>query len=759
MVFLSNADGTIVKTISSQVHQGAAYVNEVVFAGPFAGSCTVTAHFRTPNGITLSPQVMAKTDGGTLIAGVDYNAWTCLLSAPVTELPGDVTVMFMVTPAGQGTEIPARIVTAPTNFPVVPGVYIAPPEEPAADLWTEIVAAISTVSGKADDNANAIKALQAKDATIEADVEGIHTDIDGIRGEVAGLQTGKLDKVTTATENSMVYAKTPEGEQQMLPFPDGTIANLQDGDGTASIQQVGNEALGPHAVALGNKSTAGVKGYYVSAVYYEGNYAYITLAKAPIAQISNSLPDIDPTFETGWKDTTRYRLSFKFLVGETYEPFHKYVNNVSISAIDHNRIRVPKTAIPEGTVSYANYDGMTVKGDNSVYCPNYPSVGWAELADAAIAAGNGAQATANNSCAAGGEAKATADYAFAAGRGTASNDNAVATGAATASGRFSHATNGARATGEYAHATNEAAASGKGAHAENYTSCEASGDYSHAEGNGKATAWQAHAENSGTANGVQSHAEGKNSVAGGEGAHAEGGNCTASAPLSHAEGSYCVAGGRASHAQGIANSTTASGQFAAGRWSKPGYDALGNQAADSAFLVRIGNGTAEANRSNAFTLDTSGTATMVAAQGSTPAITLPSHFITKEYADAHYGGGSSATYAKGNVTVSMWFAGDSSILYDGADSVPSLSQYGFFYFTDYGSNVMAHSITYLLENISGPSYQFVLPPFSTYQRPDYQPPDEILYYNYMFPNYYEGSFTQQDGKYRFDGVIYYIKKV
>ena len=104
MVFFSNAQGTNVKIVADPVNQGSVNANEVIFAGPFAPSNTVTVTYRTPGGISLTPRILSLVDGSQIIDGVEYNAWTGLLDAAVTEFAGTVTAMFSIT-ASEGTNI------------------------------------------------------------------------------------------------------------------------------------------------------------------------------------------------------------------------------------------------------------------------------------------------------------------------------------------------------------------------------------------------------------------------------------------------------------------------------------------------------------------------------------------------------------------------------------------------------------------------------------------------------------------------------
>ena len=142
------------------------------------------------------------------------------------------------------------------------------------------------------------------------------------------------------------------------------------------------------------------------------------------------------------------------------------------------------------------------------------------------------------------------------------------------------------------------------------------GNYSVAEGyNVISSGYCSHAEGRDTtASGIYSHAEGHRAIASGRYSHAEGANPEASGDCSHAEGYDTIASGRYSHAEG--RGATASGIYshAGGYYTEADGDymtAIGKyntKNSNKAFV--IGNGTADTKRSDAFTVDWSGNATM-----------------------------------------------------------------------------------------------------------------------------------------------------
>jgi hypothetical protein len=227
-------------------------------------------------------------------------------------------------------------------------------------------------------------------------------------------------------------------------------------------------------------------------------------------------------------------------------------------------------------------------------------------------------ALANNSHAEGNATTAVGDGSHAEGIGTkaigvqshAEGNNTTAIGGyshaegqqTTAKGDYSHAEGYFTiAVGNIAHAEgNATTAVGDSSHAEG-VSTTALGDYSHAEGGSTITIGVgSHAEGQQTtAVGDYSHAEGKSSKAVGTNSHAEGTGTTAAGTNSHAEGFLTKAIGGYSHTEGLGTVANQSYMQAIGQYNVTGSDQ------HYAYFV-VGNGTADASRSNAFRVSGSG---------------------------------------------------------------------------------------------------------------------------------------------------------
>ena len=174
-------------------------------------------------------------------------------------------------------------------------------------------------------------------------------------------------------------------------------------------------------------------------------------------------------------------------------------------------------------------------------------------------------------------------------------------------GLYSHAEGyDTTASGDCSHTEGkQSTASGDHSHAEGYDTT-ASGDCSHAEGEyTTASRNNSHAEgNHSIASGQCSHAEGKQSTASNFASHAEGEYTTASGVASHTEGSSTTASGDHSHAEGLFTTAQRRSQHTQGEYNI--LDTKGTTSKRGEYAHIVGNGTSDANRSNAYTLDWNG---------------------------------------------------------------------------------------------------------------------------------------------------------
>ena len=143
MVYFLNASGGIVHCVPESVYQGSAEGNKLFLVSPHAASTEVWAAFRLPDG-SVTPRRRLE------YAGVLENyrcengeaacGWSLSLPSSVTAQYGTVRVQFYFLAPEQGQEA-----SAAAQFTVERGIPSELPSAPEADVYADIVAALSAV--------------------------------------------------------------------------------------------------------------------------------------------------------------------------------------------------------------------------------------------------------------------------------------------------------------------------------------------------------------------------------------------------------------------------------------------------------------------------------------------------------------------------------------------------------------------------------------------------------------------------------------
>lgn len=347
-----------------------------------------------------------------------------------------------------------------------------------------------------------------------------------------------------------------------------------------------NKTISQVSVAVGAATTAGLKGWYYSAIDFTNNI--ITLSdKQPYALLDNLVGG-------AWSSGTP-NISEGDKVSIVNNAKYDYCGEVK--SISGNKVTL-KSALPFNTLDIGT---ITVNNpdDWSIYLPEKESAGIIDFGGGALAEGVYTKATNIGSHAEGIQTHAYGQYSHTEGKETEAAYAAHAEGVKTkATGNDAHAEGHiTTAKGDHSHAEGrETTAIGYASHAEGLYSIAGIGNrpaastvndpgrYSHAEGNGtQASGNSSHSEGKHTlASGNFSHAEGFNSEAteqcahaeGSEthatklGAHAEGARTEASGVSSHAEGIDSIANGRASHAEGLQTRASNEAEHACGMYNK-----------------------------------------------------------------------------------------------------------------------------------------------------------------------------------------------
>lgn len=343
---------------------------------------------------------------------------------------------------------------------------------------------------------------------------------------------------------------------------DANNSAVLNGEYTISGTKYKNKALSQVSVSLGAASTAGLKGWYYSAITF-GTNPVITLSDTQPYGVLGSL--VGGSWSSGTPSISKGdKIS---IVNNAKYDYCGTVKSVAGNKITLNEA-LPFNSLDIGTVTVNNPD------DWSIYLPEKPDAGIIDFGGGAFAEGVNTKST---------------------------NIGSHAEGIQThAYGQYSH-TEGFRTEAAYAaHAEGgETIASGTRAHAEGRETT-ASGVNSHAEGRGTvASNLQSHAEGRDTlAIGEDSHAEGRETVASGIHSHAEGFGTQATGITAHSEGYETEASGDYSHSEGKKTKSSNNHSHAEGF----GTQALGAQShTEGNITIAKGSDThAEGKRSFAF---------------------------------------------------------------------------------------------------------------------------------------------------------------
>lgn len=358
---------------------------------------------------------------------------------------------------------------------------------------------------------------------------------------------GELPYITSNAEAAEVLWQTLVGCPQ-----------LAKGEGDGAI--VGNDlatnkALGTKAVAFGEGTVAGCRGFNILAIEPAG---YDSTETAP-TEMHLTLDSVEGLAVDD---------SCSVAINKNYMEMGK-ITNISENTITINAYPDDLTAAIISTTVVGGGEKLAY-----VFVSTKQTIGTTIFGSAQHAEGYETAALMVASHAEGAATVASGKYSHAEGDSTFAGYAAHAEGQRTsalggvshaeggdtiASGKHSHAEGQlSTASGSHSHAEGyETAAEGHRAHSEGYKT-SATGEDSHSEGSiSKATGAQSHAEGQGTvASAWVAHAEGYKTQATKNKAHAEGGNTTASGETAHAEGHSTVASGYASHAEGYSSDPT-----------------------------------------------------------------------------------------------------------------------------------------------------------------------------------------------------------
>lgn len=149
MIFYYSASGKLINSFIEKIYQGSNKANEIYFVAPVASTAMVTARFTLANkqitGATLLK--LGTLEGVTDDDFKDFTVWKTDVLKNITEHAGKVKVQFEITFATTSQDNGTVIASEAVEFTVEEGVSPITAEEPAEDVYTQILALLSTEIG------------------------------------------------------------------------------------------------------------------------------------------------------------------------------------------------------------------------------------------------------------------------------------------------------------------------------------------------------------------------------------------------------------------------------------------------------------------------------------------------------------------------------------------------------------------------------------------------------------------------------------
>lgn len=155
MIFYADGEGTIFKAYPTQVYQGSAEANRVIFVAPFATSNMVNAYFQLPHGVYAGPYLMTNkgllmnNDVPVELDGAVLNTWELKVPSAVTQYAGVVKAQFFALYNSNEENEEDRhnevIATSQTSFTVQKGIPAGLPSAPTDDAYTLIMEQLSYI--------------------------------------------------------------------------------------------------------------------------------------------------------------------------------------------------------------------------------------------------------------------------------------------------------------------------------------------------------------------------------------------------------------------------------------------------------------------------------------------------------------------------------------------------------------------------------------------------------------------------------------
>ena len=133
MLFIANAQGTILNTVPDRVYQGSNNANQVLLAIPLPSSVTIKVAYKLPNGLLTEPALMTYNEQE--VEGNPLNVWSIDIPEAITTYYGTVTTQFVATNS-QGVKVASGSATFEVERGVAPVLPATPTQQPEVKVFS-----------------------------------------------------------------------------------------------------------------------------------------------------------------------------------------------------------------------------------------------------------------------------------------------------------------------------------------------------------------------------------------------------------------------------------------------------------------------------------------------------------------------------------------------------------------------------------------------------------------------------------------------
>lgn len=147
MIFFFKADGTLIKSAPETVYQGSAEAGKVYVVAPLNANMLVDVYYELPNGERWGAYLLENN--GTVINNEElpdgWALWSTTLESAITQYAGTLKVQFGFYQSSGNTDKVPLITSQGVTITIAKGVVRDLPSAPTADVYAQIVNAISSI--------------------------------------------------------------------------------------------------------------------------------------------------------------------------------------------------------------------------------------------------------------------------------------------------------------------------------------------------------------------------------------------------------------------------------------------------------------------------------------------------------------------------------------------------------------------------------------------------------------------------------------